>query len=278
MLEQVKQAIRDRVFDGYEKVPVADLERRIARETGVPKGLVKNAAKALVAAGELQYTYVYGTSFLEPSFNRPVRVSERIVLKPPDMAWETKPGDGVITLAGGAAFGNGAHPTTCLALEALDDALGNGPFLEHTGRSKGLDVGTGTGVLAIALARLGVQEVVGTDIDPCAISEARHNVSRNRLSDRITILDMPVESLGNTYAVIVANLAYPTLKRMSSVLATKLAEDGLLILSGFKAYGQFGLRLFRETSRRRWGCVTLGRKSPCVAPNPPPKKTKNESS
>jgi len=271
MLDRVKKEIRDRVFGGCEKVPVGQLEKRIARDAGVSKGLVKKAVKELVGAGELVYTYVYGTSFLECSFSRPVRVSKRIVLKPPDMAYQAEPGDVVIILDGGAAFGNGAHPTTCLALEALDDALGNGPFLEHTGRSKGLDVGTGTGVLAIALARLGVQEVVGTDIDPCAISEGRHNVSLNRLCERVTVLDTPVEGLGDAYAVIVANLAYPTLKRMSSVLAAKLAEDGLLILSGFKedvstelakAYEQFGLRLFREASRRRWGCVTLGRKGP----------------
>jgi ribosomal protein L11 methyltransferase len=272
MLERIKKDIRDGVFDGCEKMPAANLAKRVARENGVSKKLVKEAIKELVGGGELDYTYVYGTSFLEPSFSRPVRVSKRIVLKPPDLAYQAEPGDVVITLAGGAAFGNGAHPTTCLALEALDDALGNGLFSEHTERSKGLDVGTGTGVLAIALARLGVQEVLGTDIDPCAISEGQHNVSLNRLCERVTVLDTPMESLKDSYAVIVANLAYPTLKRMSSVLAAKLAEDGLLVLSGFKedvltelaeAYGQFGLRLFRATSRRRWGCVMLGRKGRC---------------
>ena len=268
MLESIKKEIRDLVFGGWEKVPVRDLENLISRGANVSKIFVKKAVKELVEAEELVYTYVYGTSFLEPSFGRPVRISKRIVLKPPNLAYQAESGDVVITLDGGAAFGNGAHPTTCLVLEALDDALGNGSFLKR-GCSKGLDVGTGTGVLAIALARLGVQEVLGNDIDPCAISEARHNVSLNQLSESVTVLDTPVESLGSVYAVIVANLAYPTIKRMAPVLTAKLAEDGVLILSGFKedmatelakAYGQLGLRLLGKKARRRWGCVTLAGK------------------
>ena len=271
MLEFVKKEIRDRVFDGYEKVPVSDLENLVSRGANISKSHVKKAVKELVESGELQYTYVFGTSFLEPSFQQPVRVSKRIVLKPPEMAYQAKPQDVVITLAGGAAFGNGAHPTTCLVLEALDRALGDGLFLENEEDSKGLDVGTGTGVLAIALARLGVQEILGTDIDPCALSEARHNVSLNKLSERVTVLDTPVETLEDAYNVIVANLAYPTLKAMAPVLTAKLSEKGLLVLSGFKedraatlaeTYKAFGLRLFHEAFKRRWGCVTLVRKHP----------------
>lgn len=267
MLDEIKLKIRDLVFRGEAKVPAADLERRIA---GVAKGLVKRAVKELVGQGELQYTYVHGTSFLEPSFDRPVHVCKRIVLKPPDKAYEPKCGEAVVILAGGAAFGNGAHPTTCLALQVLDESLGERSTFLPNGGLTGLDVGTGTGVLAIAMARLGVQKVVGTDIDPCAISEASKNVLRNRLSNHVTVLDIPVEKLGETYDVVMANLAYPTLKRMASVLSVKTRGNGLLVLSGFKtsaskdltgAFVGQGFTPVQERSDRGWVCLAF-RKRP----------------
>jgi ribosomal protein L11 methyltransferase len=266
MLEQLQKDIRNRVFESSEKVPVRDLVMRIAREAGVSKNLVKKAVDELVGTGELQYTYLHGTSFLEQSFARPVRVSKRVILKPPDKAYRPKPGEVVVVLTGGAAFGNGAHPTTCLALEALDTALGDITPLPAIHILAGLDVGTGTGVLAIAMAKLGVQEVLATDIDPCALAEARNNVSLNTLSERVRISDDPVEKLKGTYGVIMANLAYPTLKRMVTVFPTRMETKGLLVLSGFKAsaskdlknaYTSRGLVAVEESSDRGWVCLAF---------------------
>jgi ribosomal protein L11 methyltransferase len=265
-LKEIKLIIRDLVHRGGGKVPVGDLEKRIYRYAGVTRGVVREAIKDLVRAEEMRYIYVFGTSFLERSFERPVRVSKRIVLKPPDRAYEQKSGEVVITLASGAAFGNGAHPTTCLALGALDNVLANGSSQDDAGCFMGLDVGTGTGVLAIAMAKLGVQEVVGTDIDPCALAEARNNVRLNTLSERIRISNSPVEKLEDLYRIIVANLAFPTLKRMVSVLPTKMEKNGFLVLSGFKTaaledlqntYTRQGFIATGESSNRRWGCLTF---------------------
>jgi ribosomal protein L11 methyltransferase len=282
MLEEIKQKIRDQVFRGVAKAPVGDLKKRIAKDAGVTKGAVKAAFRELVGEGELQYTYVHGTSFLEPSFDRPVHVSKRIVLKPPDKAYETQSHEVVVALAGGAAFGNGTHPTTRLALQALDSALHNRAcsFPSHDVLAEGLDVGTGTGVLAIAMAKLGVQKVLATDIDPCAISEAKDNVLRNQLSHRIQVLDIPLERLGKTYGIIMANLAYPTLKRMAVILPTRTEDSGLLILSGFKvsasedlknAYGRQGLVAVGESLDRDWVCQVF-----CKTPKPLPSRGKGQ--
>jgi ribosomal protein L11 methyltransferase len=130
----------------------------------------------------------------------------------------------------------------------------------------GLDVGTGTGILAIALAKLGAKKVVGVDIDRCAVSEATYNVSLNGLAGQVTISNTPLENLKGTYSVILANLAYPTLVKFSSLLSEKMERGGVLVLSGFKEpaskdlgkiYAEQGLRLIREETDREWVCLVL---------------------
>ncbi len=268
MLQELKGIVYNTVIDARRKITPGEVERVVAGAAGIDRKSVRLVIKELVGEGELTYTYVHGTSFLEPSFDRPVRISQRIVIKPPDKNYEPQRGEVVVDLAGGVAFGNGAHPTTRLALEALEDTLRESSCLSlpSGSPSTALDVGTGTGILAIALARLGFQNVVGTDIDPCAISEARYNVSLNGLVDRIQITKAPAEELPTSFSVIMANLAYPTLKGFSPVLAAKLDKGGVLILSGFKtdvsadlaeAYAGHGLKLVREATEREWVGMTL---------------------
>jgi len=243
-----------------------EVEKAVAKAGGVDRKTVRLAIKDLVSLGELTYTYLYGASFLEKSFDRPVRVSKRIVIKPPDKAYQPQAGEVVVNIAGGAAFGSGAHPSTRLALRALDSFLGDNRYLDRKAPLNGLDVGTGTGILAIALAKLGVQRVVATDIDPCAVSEATHNVSLSGLAEQVTVTNTPLEELSTCFSVIVANLAYPTLRRLSLLLSEKLEQGGVLVLSGFKesaskdlgkAYTDHGLRLIQEQTDREWVCLVL---------------------
>jgi ribosomal protein L11 methyltransferase len=270
MIEALKNIIYNVVIDAKKKVTPGEIEKAVVQATGVDRKTVKQAIKDLIDAGQLSYTYVYGTTFLEPSFDRPVRISNRIVIKPPQKTYQAQPGDVIVNVAAGVAFGNGAHPTTCLALKALDYALGDNRCVEANGPVTALDVGTGTGILAIALARLGVQKVVGTDIDPCAISEARHNVSINGVAERVRITNTPFEELDTSFAIIVANLAWPTLRKLFSGLVAKMDKGGALILSGFRRYvsdglseacGKHGLRLVQEATEREWVCMTLCKKA-----------------
>jgi len=266
MIEDLKHIIYKTVIEANRKMTPGDVEKAVASTAGVDRKRVRLAIRDLVRLGELSYTYVYGASFLERSFNRPVRLSKRIVIKPPQTPYQPRPGEVVLNIAAGAAFGNGAHPTTCLVLRAMDHVLGGNRHAKRKAPKNGLDVGTGTGILAIALAKLGVQDVGGIDIDPCAVSEATHNVLLNGLSERVSITDTPLEKLTVEYAIIVANIALPTLKRMAPLLSGRTEKNGLLVLSGFlesasknlgETYAEHGLSLVREESARGWGCITL---------------------
>jgi ribosomal protein L11 methyltransferase len=267
----LQKYIYDTVIEANRKMTPSEVEKAVVRASGVGKKTVRLAIKDLVTRGELSYTYIYGTSFLEKSFDRPVRVSNRIVIKPPDKAYQPKGGEVVINIARGAAFGNGTHPTTCLTLRALDFILGDSHYPKRGTPLTGLDVGTGTGILAIALGKFGVQRVVATDIDPCAVSEATHNVFLNGLSEQVTITNTPLVELATSFSVILANLACPTLTRSSSLLSEKLEQDGILILSGFKepaskdlakTYSEHGLKLVREEIEHRWAALTLCKTGP----------------
>ncbi len=266
MTRELKRIIYSAVIDAKGKMASAEVERSVSDASGLDRKVVRQAIRQMVASEELAYTYIYGTSFLEPSFNRPVRISERIVLKPPEKAYQVHPGDIVIDIASGAAFGTGTHPTTCLVLRALDRLFRREAEMLPSGPLAGLDIGTGSGILAIALAHLGVQEVVGNDIDPCAISEARRNVSINNVAEQVYITDRPFEELGTTFSIILANLAAPTLKNLSSAVAKKTVRGGVVIISGFKkdllmsltrTYSECGLALVREATERNWACMVL---------------------
>ncbi|MDY6837332.1 MAG: 50S ribosomal protein L11 methyltransferase [Thermodesulfobacteriota bacterium] len=268
MASEIEERVYKAVCESNRKLTPREVELACVKEIGTDRQRVKQAVRALVKQGALSYTYVYGTSFLEPSFDRPVRVSKRIVLKPPQKRYEPLPGEVVMDIAGGAAFGNGAHPTTCLALQAIDGALDDAFSSTRKGPFTGLDLGTGTGILAIALAKLGVERVLGLDIDPCAVSEARHNVSLNGLSEQVTVANTPLHKVASSFSVIAANLAYPTLAGFCARLSEKLEAGGILVLSGFKgaaakdlkrAYSEQGLRLIREETDRQWVGLVLGK-------------------
>jgi len=266
MIEEIKRFICNTVLDARQKLTPGEITLSVARHCGADRRTVRLAIKDLVGLGELTYTYVYGTSYLERSFDRPVRISKRIVIKPPDKIYRPKEGEIVLDLARGAAFGDGAHPTTSLALRAIDVVLGDHHCLGAKSHIAGLDVGTGSGILAIALAKLGVEKVVATDLDPCALSEATHNVGLNGCGPRVVITRTPLERLAGCFSIIVANLAYPTLRRLAALLSGKMKKGGILIVSGFKAtvseglsaaYAEQGLRLIREEADREWACLIL---------------------
>ena len=265
-MQELKHVISNTITGANRKLTPREVEKAVSSASGVDRKIVKLAIRDLVSLGELTYTYLFGTSFLEKSFDRPVRLSKRIVIKPPDKGYLPQPGEEVLNIAVGAAFGNGAHPSTCLALRALDFILGDSNYLKRRTSLTGLDVGTGTGILAIALAKLGVQKVIATDIDPCAVSEATHNISLNGLAEQVAVTNTPLEEFATYFSVIVANLACPTLTRLSAILSEKMEQGGVLILSGFKelaskdlrqVYTDRGLTFIQEETEREWVCLVL---------------------
>lgn len=138
------------------------------------------------------------------------------------------PGRTPIRLDPGSAFGSGRHASTRLAIALLEEALAARP-----GASV-LDVGTGSGILAIAAHLLGARPVLAIDSDPEAVEEAWANARRNGCRDRFEASDLPLERIAARYDVVVANLDAPTLVRIGSELAARVAPGGELIVAGVR--------------------------------------------
>ena len=113
-MQRLKHVITSIIIGANRKLTQREVEKAVSSASGTDRRIVRLAIRDLVSLGELTYTYIYGVSFLEKSFDKPVRISGRIVIKPPDKAYKAQPREIVVNIAAGAAFGNGAHPSTCL--------------------------------------------------------------------------------------------------------------------------------------------------------------------
>jgi ribosomal protein L11 methyltransferase len=132
-----------------------------------------------------------------------------------------------LTLDPGLAFGTGSHPTTRLCLQWLATNLRRGAHV--------LDYGCGSGILAIAAAKLGAGEVVGIDIDPQAIVSSRDNATRNGVGARFVLASDPVASDICDFDVVVANILTNPLVLLAPLLAARVRPHGQIVLSGVLA-------------------------------------------
>jgi ribosomal protein L11 methyltransferase len=153
-----------------------------------------------------------------------VRIGNIIVAPPWDLPRQQgSPGEPfLIVIEPSTGFGTGHHATTRLCLETLQQVDIRGKRV--------IDVGTGSGVLAIAAAKLGAAEVIAVDNDPDAIAAARDNVARNSVNVDLRVADLEQDQSGPA-DVVLANLTGATLQRNAATLAV-LASEGILIVSG----------------------------------------------
>jgi len=233
-IKTIRKAILETVSGSPKKITPRALEKIASEKYAFEKKQVKSAIRDLIERGELIYTYKYGSTFVEKSFNRPVRISKHVVIKPPENSFESNPGDVVINLARGASFGAGEHPTTRLAVRGIDYALKECGYFKDNKKTCLLDVGTGSGILVIAAVFLGVKQGMGIDTDPCSIAEAKENIKINGLQSAINISDRALEKIDREFSMITANLRYPTLKRLQPYLYETVHKKGLIVLSGIK--------------------------------------------
>lgn len=112
---------------------------------------------------------------------KPIRVSEKLTIKPTWEEYEPAQGESIIELDPGMAFGTGTHPTTALCLQTLESVI--------KGDEEVIDVGTGSGILAIGAMKLGARRVLALDLDPVAVSSATENVRLNGLQDDVEVLE-----------------------------------------------------------------------------------------
>jgi len=164
---------------------------------------------------------------------KPLEIGHRLLITP---SWEVpcSPTEReLIVLDPGMAFGTGSHETTRLCLECLESLLT--PPSHNLDRMKILDLGTGSGILAIAAAKLGVPRIDAVDIDPQAVTVATENCILNGVNDRVHCSTTPLSHLENDYQIILANILAEELVRMAPDIVSHLAPGGSLILSGILA-------------------------------------------
>lgn len=184
---------------------------------------------------------------------KPIR-SSRFYLYPPWIQDEIPQGLIPIVIEPGMAFGTGQHATTVLCLEAIESF-----FDKTTSTGRFLDVGTGTGILAIAAKKLGYQYALGTDVDPDAIIASKENIVQN--SCEMDLIQGSIPEGEKPFDMVVANIIFFVLKQIIADLAAQVKPGGLLILSGLLAeeareMEEFsvaaGLKLEHEATRDDW--------------------------
>ncbi|MEW6220071.1 MAG: 50S ribosomal protein L11 methyltransferase [Thermodesulfobacteriota bacterium] len=141
-----------------------------------------------------------------------------------------------LRIQAGAAFGSGSHPSTRLAITALEELARPGPL-----PSPVLDVGCGSGILSLVAARLGASEVLGIDVCAQSLAAAQLNRQQNRLQDRVTFSGQPLATIPRLFPLVVANLAISVLQRLLPEIVRHSAAGGHLIVSGCQ--GRQGERL-----------------------------------
>jgi ribosomal protein L11 methyltransferase len=158
---------------------------------------------------------------------KPTPIGERLLICP---SWEEPPATDriVMRIDPGMAFGTGTHFTTASCL-GLVERLVDGGDAPHATL---LDVGTGTGILAIGGLLLGVGRALGIDVDPEAAAEARENAERNGVADRFAVTTRPLAGDEGRFDIVVANLVAHTLLRLAASIAGAVAPGGTLIASG----------------------------------------------
>ena len=202
-------------------------------------------------------------------------ITERFAIFPP---WD-KPSDAItqsrllLEIDPGIAFGTGQHATTQLCLRELE-AIAKDAGQTSLASSSLLDVGTGTGILALGALKLGFGRVAGTDIDPDAVLASRNNAMANGIELAVTQSTVPSAAAAAhlpsdfkpPFNFVVANILKVVLEKILPDLAGALAPSGLLILSGLlhedakaltRQAGGLGLSFVRESLQDDWACLVL---------------------
>jgi ribosomal protein L11 methyltransferase len=186
----------------------------------------------------------------------PAWIDADLVICPAWVPFDAEADVTVLRIDPGSTFGLGDHPTTVLSMRAVRSALRIGSTI--------LDVGCGSGVLAIGACVLGASRAIGIDIAPASMSVAGVNAVANGVADRIEVSTTPLAQVDGTFDIVVANILAPTLIELADDLRRVVAPSGVLIVSGVladrHAHVEAALRPLQRTRRATldgWAALTL---------------------
>lgn len=191
-------------------------------------GLTEKEAAALTKMFGGQVTQAKWLTAVDPPERAPIRIRGRLLLVSTERELREAAGTPAILIPAGMAFGTGEHATTSTCLRMLADVAAG-----LRGQAwEALDLGTGSGILAIAAARLGASAVLATDFDPHAVRTAKENVRVNKVKVRVQRSDVTQWAPDRTWPVVMANLFSGLLIEVAPRIATSIAPGGTLIFSG----------------------------------------------
>ena len=188
-------------------------------------------------------------------YYHPMDVGQRLAVVPSWQDYETSRVK--LILDPGLAFGTGGHETTNLCLEVLDERVRGGERV--------LDIGTGSGILAIAALKLGAAVAEGVDIDPVAVRTAGENAALNGVADKLTVLvgDLSDQASGK-YDIVTANIVANAILSLAPAVPALMADDGIFIASGIidsrkdevlAGLAAAGLAVQEVKEKRGWECI-----------------------
>lgn len=186
---------------------------------------------------------------------QPIRIG-RLSIVPADAPQEPN----ALRLLDSPAFGTGLHPTTSLCLSALEETI------DPKGRESLLDVGTGSGILALSALHLGAIDATAVDIDADAVSIAAANAQLNGMTDRLHLVRGETDALSARWPIVVANILAAPLIEMAPTLVRRVSHHGQLLLSGVpvsvasdveRTYTRLGMRKIQAQERSGWTLLTM---------------------
>ena len=189
-------------------------------------------------------------------YYKPTKIGERIVVKPIWEKYDAKENELVLELDPGMAFGTGTHETTRMCIQALDKYVKEDSTI--------FDVGCGSGILAIAAAKLGAKKAIGVDLDPVAVESANENVGLNNLNNIEILYGNLVEVIDGKADIVVANIIAEVICILTEDVKRVLKKDGYFITSGIihdrvdmvtKKLEEVGFEVLEINKDGEWNCI-----------------------
>jgi len=201
----------------------------------------------------------WSTSWMQ--FFKPFAIIPGLVIKPSWESYESRPNEQVIEMDPGMAFGTGQHASTRLALALIHDCF------QKNLPKKVLDVGTGTGILAMAAVLFGAERVVAIDNDLEAVRVAAENIENNNLQHKINTSATELADIKGSFDLICANIVHDVLVDMAPTIARLLSPGGRLVLAGIlrgsqvesiiEMYRQLNINLLTTAYEDEWASLLL---------------------
>lgn len=268
-MEVDKEDVLNILFKSDVKLTAHDFIKEIKARFSTSFFEAKKILQQLIDEQELSYHYLYGATYVEKSFLKPVSITKNFILKPPGFQNRLNQNAIELIIEPGLSFGSGQHPTTQLCIQAIDFCFFERQMVESKENLAGADIGTGSGVLAMAMCLAGLTSCKAYEIDQVAINEAKKNIALNHLSKRIKVIEEYMKESKNKFSIISANLRFPTLIALSDMICAGLVQNGIVIISGVREwekdqfvtiYSEKGFELAWQQDEKKWSGFVLVKK------------------